>query len=42
MVMDMLKWTELILGGILCPSGELVKGQLPPDSLHLETKNDIL
>jgi hypothetical protein len=42
MVMVMLKRTELILGGILCPSGKLVKGQLSPDSYHLEMKNDIL
>ena len=25
MVMDMLKWAEFILGGILCQGGELVK-----------------
>lgn len=27
MVMDMLKWTEFILGGILCQGEELVKRQ---------------
>ena len=40
--MVMVKWTELMLGGILCLSEELVKGQFSSNGLHLEKKNDIL